>query len=85
MCALHHAPDHGDHKFRAQFLGAPMRRGVQLLVENDLRQARAVAQVDEQKIAEVAPLVDPAHQHDFLVGVRGAQISAVVCALQCSE
>ena len=85
LLPLHHAPDDGDHKFRAQFLGARVRGGMLLLVENDLRQARAVAQIDENQIAEVAPLVDPAHQDDVFVGVRGAQIAAVMCALQCSE
>jgi hypothetical protein len=58
---------------------------MQLLVENNLREARTVAQIDEQEIAEIAPLVDPAHQDNVFVSVRGPQISAVVCPLQCSQ
>ena len=49
LLPLHHAPDHGDDKFRAQFLGARMRGGVQLLVEDNLREARAVAQINEDQ------------------------------------
>ena len=82
---LHHAPGDGDDKFRAQFLGARVRGGVLLLVEDNLRQARAVAQINKNQIAEVAPPVDPAHQDDVFVGVSGAKIAAVMCALQCSE
>jgi hypothetical protein len=62
-----------------------MRLGMEFLVEDDLREARAVAQINEEKIAEVAPLVDPSHQDHVLVGVHGAQISAVMCALKCSK
>ena len=62
-----------------------MRGGVLLLVEDNLRQARAVAQVNENQIAKVAPPMDPAHQDDVFVGIGGAKIAAVVCALQCSE
>ena len=59
-----------------------MRRGVLFLVENNLRKARAVAQVNENQIAEVAPPVDPAHQDNIFVGVRGAQVAAIMGALQ---
>jgi hypothetical protein len=81
----HHAAYNCDNIFRPQFLGAPMRGGIQFLVKNNLRETGAVAQIDEEQIAEVAPLVDPAHEDDFFVCVRGAQIAAVMCALQCSE
>ena len=59
LLPLHHAPNDGDHKFRAQLFGAGVRGGVLLLVEDNLRQARAVAQIDEDQIAEVAPLDGP--------------------------
>ena len=66
----HHAPFDRHHKFRAQLFGLGVRFGMQLLVENDLRDSRAVAQVDEDQLAQVAPPVDPAHQHDVFVRVR---------------
>ena len=65
----------GHHVFRAQFLGARMRSLAQLFIENDLRDSAAVAQIDEDEIAKVAPPVHPAHQHDVLVGVGRAQVA----------
>ena len=85
LLPLHHAACDGYNEFRAQLLGAGVRGGLLLLVENNLRQARAVAQVDEDQVAEIAPPMDPAHQDDFFAGVGGAKIAAVVRALQCSE
>jgi len=49
-----------------------MRLRMQLLVENDLRDSRAVAQIDKNQLAQVAPAMDPAHQDHFLVRVRRA-------------
>ena len=40
-----------------------MNRGIALLVKNDLRHATAVAQIDEDQVAEVASPVYPAHEH----------------------
>ena len=39
-------------------------------VEDDLDEARAVAQLDEDQLAQIAAAVDPARQHD-LAGRRG--------------
>ena len=75
--AAHHAAFDGDHKFRAQLFGLGVRLGMQLVVENDLRDSGAVAQVDEDQLAQVAPPVHPAHQHDVFIRVRRAQRAAV--------
>jgi hypothetical protein len=47
-------------------------------VENRLRQAFAVAQVDENHGAMIAPPVDPSHQQNLLARVGGAQLAAGV-------
>ena len=50
--------------------------------DDNLRDAAAVAQVEEDKIAEVAPLVHPSHEHNFGAGVRGAQLAAHMSTFQ---
>jgi hypothetical protein len=50
--------------------------GGELLVEHNLRNAGAVAQVEEDEVAVVAAAVDPAHEDNLLAGVGGAQIAA---------
>ena len=74
-----HAPFHRDHKFRAQLLRFRMRFGIQLFVENNLRDSRPVAQVDENQLAQIAPPVDPAHQHDVFISVGRSQVPAIIC------
>jgi hypothetical protein len=59
-----------------------MAFGADLRVENDLRNASAVAQFEEDEIAVVAAAVDPAHQDHLLAGVGGSQIAAHVGAFQ---
>jgi hypothetical protein len=56
-----------------------------LLVEDDLRDSFAVAQVEEGERAEVAAPRHPAHQHNVRAGVLRAQRAAGVCALKVSE
>ena len=80
-----HAPANGDHVFRAQLLGAGMRRYAQLLIEDDLGDSAAVAHVDEDEVAKVAPPVHPAHEHDVFIGVGRAQIAGVMRAMPVSE
>jgi hypothetical protein len=55
-------------------------RRITLDVDDDLGHTRAVAKVDEQKIAMVAALVHPSHEHSFLTGVGNAQRSTHVAA-----
>src|ERR1700751_3669257 len=62
-----------------------MRLRIQLIVEDDLRDSRAVAEVDEDQLAEIAAALNPAHQDDVFIGVRDAQRAAIICAFQISE
>jgi hypothetical protein len=62
-----------------------MRRFAQLLVEHYLGDAAAVAHVDEDQVAKVAPPMHPAHQHDFFIGVGRAQIASVMGAVPVPE
>ena len=56
--------------------------GGDLLVEDDLGDAGAVAQVEEDEVAVVAAAVDPAHEGDGLAGVGCAEFAAGVRALE---
>ena len=85
LLPANHAAFDRDHEFRAQLFGLRVRLGMQLLVEDNLRDSGAVAQVDEDQLAQIAPAMHPAHQDDVFVRVRGAQRAAVICALQISE
>ena len=80
-----HFPFDRDHKFRAQLFGLRVRLGMQLLIEDDLGDSGAVAQIDENQLAQIAAAMHPAHQHDVFIGVGCAQIAAVVGAFQVSE
>ncbi len=53
-----------------------MNGRVALGVDDNLRHSGAVAQINEQQIAMVAPPVNPAHQHGLFASVRSAQRSA---------
>jgi hypothetical protein len=53
---------------------------MQFLIEQDLRQARAVAQINEDQLAQIAAAMDPAHQQGALSGVRSTQFPAGMCA-----
>ena len=51
--------------------------GLGLGVEDDLHDAFAVAQVDEDDPAVVAAAMHPAHQDNFLACLAGRQLSSV--------
>ena len=51
---------------------------VQFLVADNLGDARAIAHVNEDKIAQIAAAIDPSHEHGFLAGIGGAQRAAHV-------
>ena len=68
-----------------KLLGLGVRLGMQLLVEDNLSESGAVAQIDENQLAQIAPAMDPTHQHDVFVRVGRAQIAAIVCAFQVSK
>ena len=81
--AAHRAAD-ADDELGSQALGLGHQRLV-VLVEDDLRDAGAVADVDEQQPAEVAHAMHPAEQHDVRADVVGPQRAAGVRACQVAE
>ena len=74
--------DGGDDILGAHLLALGVAVGDKLLVENDLGDAAAVAEVEEDEVAVVAAAVDPAHEDDVLACVGGAQIAAEVGAFE---
>jgi hypothetical protein len=56
--------------------------GCGLLVDDDLGDAGAVAQIEEDEATVVAAAVDPAHEDDILARVLGAKLSTHPGALQ---
>ena len=70
--------DDGDDELVAQLFGFVVDGGASLAAEDDLGDAGAVAQVDEDDLAEVAAAVDPSHEDGFLAGVGGAERPAHV-------
>ena len=85
LLAADHLAFDGHHKFRAQLFRFFVRFGMHLVVEHDLRQTRAVAQVNEDQLAQIAAAMDPAHQDHLFFSVRRAQVAAVVGAFQIAE
>jgi hypothetical protein len=58
--------------------------GNQFLVQHDLRNAAAVAQIEKDQVAVIATPVHPAHQHNRLSCVGGAQFAACVRSFEIS-
>ena len=56
--------DDGEHKLRAHGIGLVVHLGAGFGGDDDLRDAAAVAQIEEDEVAEIAPPVDPAHEND---------------------
>ena len=79
-----HPPADADDELRAQALGLGHQRLV-VLVEDDLRDAGAIADVDEQQSAQVADAVHPPEQHDVGADVVRAERAAGVRARQIAE
>jgi hypothetical protein len=59
-----------------------MAVGSQFFIEHDLRNACAVAQVEEDQIAVIAAAIDPAHHDHRLTSVGGAQLTAEMCSFE---
>jgi hypothetical protein len=49
-----------------------MRLGILFPVKDNLRDARAVAQVDKDELTQIASAMNPAHQHNVFFRVRRA-------------
>lgn len=75
------APDAGDI-FVAQLAGVRLKKGAGVGLEDDLGDAIAVAQVDEEQAAEISPGVDPAVQDNLLSNVLDGQVTARMSSLQ---
>ena len=59
--------------------------GCFLRTENDLCEAFAIAQIDEDEATEVSPGMNPAGELDLLANVGGAEGVAVVRAIHDGE
>jgi hypothetical protein len=73
--------DGGDDVLGADVLGFGMALGRDFFVEDNLRDAVAVAQVEEDEVAVIAAAVDPAHEGDGFAGVGSAEFAAGMGAL----
>ena len=74
----HFAGDFHDEFAAAGLRGVPRRLGI-LRIEHALRDAVAVAQVEENQSAVVAHAVHPAAQFHLRARIGGAQLSARMC------
>ena len=75
----------GDDVLGTSGFGFSVGNGRDFLVEHDLGDAGAVAEVEEDEVAVVAAAIDPAHEGDGLAGVRAAEFAAGVRALEGAE
>jgi hypothetical protein len=85
LLALDDFAFHGHDKFTARLLGFGVRCRLRLFVEDHLNDAGAVANIEEEQIAEVAPARHPAHYNGVAPFVLGAQFTAVMCAFQIAQ
>ena len=66
--------EHGDDELRSDALDALEQRLVAF--DDDLRQAVAIADVEEQQRAEIADAMHPSKQHGILPDVAGTKRAA---------
>ncbi len=76
VVAQPHLADGGDYVLGPHLLALGVAVGRQFLVQDDLGDAGAVAQVEKDEVAVVAAAIDPAHQDHLLACVGGAQFAA---------
>jgi hypothetical protein len=55
---------------------------VAFFVEHNLRNARTVADIDEDEVAKIAAAVHPSHEHSSLARIGSAKSATAVGALQ---
>ena len=80
-CPFDDAARRADHVFAAQMRGRFEQLGGRVLLDDQLRDAVPVAQVDEGHRAQVAHFLYPAGQRDGLIQVFHAEFSAGVCSV----
>jgi hypothetical protein len=83
--AVTDAAGHRDHELRAQLRGPGMGLRGGVGPEHHLEQAAAVAQVDEDDPAVVAPSVHPARDHDLAADTVLAHGTRRIGTAQCPE
>ena len=76
LIAQAHLANRRDNVFRADLLAFEMAVGGQFLVQDNLAEAGAVAEVEEDEVAVIAAAVDPTHENHLLACVGGAEIAA---------
>src|SRR3990172_4709345 len=74
-----------DTVLQAELTGRLVHLGEDVLLEHHLGEPLAVAQVDEDRPAVVAAVVDPAEEHDLLVEVSLGQFTARMSALELGD
>ncbi len=75
-------PDDRHHELRAHRRGPVVNLRSGVAGDDRLRNAAAVAHIEKNQVAQVAPLVHPSHQHNFRACVGGTQLAAHVSPLQ---
>ena len=83
--ALLDLADDRDHELGAQRGRLVVQARAALAVEHHLRDPGAVADVNENQVAEVAPAVHPSHEHGARSGIAGAQRAAGVSPSKISQ
>ena len=85
LLPLDYAPFDRNDEFRARLLGLGVRFRLRFFIEDNLKDAGAVADVEKEEIAEVAAAMDPAHDDDVAAVVGRAQLAAIMRALQLPQ
>ena len=73
-----HGPAHLEHPLAARIAEGRMRGSIVLRVRHDLRDPVAVAEVDEDDLAELAPAVHPAAERHLVPRVGRAELATGV-------
>ena len=79
--ALGHAAGNLGHIFAAEVVGLLAEGGVVGVVEHYLRDAVAVAQVNEGHAAHAARLLYPSGEGNLLAGIGEAKLAARICSV----
>jgi hypothetical protein len=77
-----HLADGGNDILRADGFTLEVAFGCELFIQDNLRDAGAVAEVEEDQVAVVTAAVDPAHEDDVLTGICGSEIAAQMRTLE---
>ena len=83
--ARDHLAAHADAVLEAQLVGQLLQLLAGVFLEDDLRQAGAVAQVDEHRSPVVATVVHPAEQDHLAAGLPGGQLAAGMGPLHVAD